>query len=78
MRPEDFTPDEAGFFEGTVTHTEALGEVTLLYFAQGEGTEPVVAKLPGVLRGQRGQAQRLSAAPDKVHLFADGVSLLYR
>jgi alpha-glucoside transport system ATP-binding protein len=78
VRPEDFVPDESGFFEGTVTHTEALGEVTLLYVAQSEGAEPVVVKRPGVWRDQKGAVLRLAAVPDKVHLFADGVSLLYR
>jgi alpha-glucoside transport system ATP-binding protein len=78
VRPEDFIEtDEAMLFEGQVDITEKLGEVTLLYFNRS-GDDPVIAKLPGVHRGMRGQAVRLTAAPDKVHLFANGQSLLYR
>ncbi len=78
VRPEDFIEtDEAMLFEGQVDITEKLGEVTLLYFNRTED-DPVIAKLPGVHRGMRGQAVRLTAAPDKIHLFASGQSLLYR
>ncbi|MFY0622491.1 MAG: sn-glycerol-3-phosphate ABC transporter ATP-binding protein UgpC [Pelagimonas sp.] len=78
VRPEDFIEtDEAMLFEGQVDITEKLGEVTLLYFNRPED-DPVIAKLPGVHRGMRGQAVRLTATPDKVHLFANGQSLLYR
>jgi alpha-glucoside transport system ATP-binding protein len=79
VRPEDFVEAEgAMIYEGRVNITEALGEVTLLYFDRvGEG-EPVIAKLPGIHKGLRGTAVRLTADPAKVHLFADGHSLLYR
>ncbi len=78
-RPEDFlaTTDEA-MFTGEVEFTEALGEVTLLYFKkQGDGAQ-VVAKLPGIHADLRRTHVSLSAAPSKVHLFANGISLLYR
>ena len=78
-RPEDFleTADEA-MFTGEVEFTEALGEVTLLYFKrQGEGAQ-VVAKLPGIHTDLRRKHVSLSAKPEKVHLFANGTSLLYR
>ena len=79
VRPEDFV--EAGtdyVFEGTVDITEALGEVTLLYFEQVGAADPVIGKLPGIHREVRGRKVRLTAAPEKVHLFKDGKSLLYR
>jgi alpha-glucoside transport system ATP-binding protein len=79
IRPEDFVQTEgAAAFSGTVAITEALGEVTLLYFEKTEGRDPVIAKLPGIHRDMRGARVALTASPDKVHLFADGVSLLYR
>ena len=80
IRPEDFVQAEAGaaLYSGTVDITEALGEVTLCYFKSDEGAQPVIAKLPGIHSGMRGQGVALAADPSKVHLFADGVSLLYR
>jgi alpha-glucoside transport system ATP-binding protein len=79
VRPEDFTEtDGEAIFHGEVEITEALGEVTLLYFEkQGEAAQ-VVAKLPGIRPELRRQAVKLTAAPAKVHLFANGTSLLYR
>ncbi|MGQ0564786.1 MAG: ABC transporter ATP-binding protein [Gemmobacter sp.] len=79
IRPEDMVEavGEAAF-EGEVEITEALGEVTLLYFKkQGEGNA-VVAKLPGIHADLRRKVVRLTAAPAKVHLFHKGRSLLYR
>ena len=79
VRPEDLVEtDGEAVFAGTVDLTEALGEVTLLYFGtRGQGT-PVVAKLPGIRPGIKGQPVRLTAAPDTMHLFHEGRSLLYR
>jgi alpha-glucoside transport system ATP-binding protein len=52
--------------------------VTLLYFKrQGEAAQ-VVAKLPGIHADLRHKTVTLSAAANKVHLFANGLSLLYR
>ncbi|TRD21567.1 ABC transporter ATP-binding protein [Palleronia caenipelagi] len=82
VRPEDFV--EAGgedfIFSGKVNITEALGEVTLLYFETDAGAvdETVIAKLPGTHRDRRGQTVTLGADPSKVHVFKDGKSLLYR
>ncbi len=76
VRPEDFLPgDGAPVFEGEVDFTEALGEVTLLYFANKTGAEGVIAKLPGIERNLRGKTVQLTAKPEKVHLFHDGLSL---
>ena len=79
VRPEDLVPTEgAWLFRGDVEITEALGEVTLLYFRkQGEGAS-VVAKLPGIHADLRHRTVALGAAPAKVHVFHKGRSLLYR
>jgi alpha-glucoside transport system ATP-binding protein len=79
VRPEDFVETEGdAVFTGEVEITEALGEVTLLYFKrQGEAAQ-VVAKLPGIRPELRRQSVKLTADPKKVHLFANGKSLLYR
>ncbi|WP_071674941.1 ABC transporter ATP-binding protein [Nioella nitratireducens] len=81
IRPEDMVVAEGEdyAFEGKVDITEALGEVTLLYFEkEALGADPVIAKLSGVHSDRRGKTQRMTAAPERVHVFKDGVSLLYR
>ncbi|MEL6689670.1 MAG: sn-glycerol-3-phosphate ABC transporter ATP-binding protein UgpC [Pseudomonadota bacterium] len=81
IRPEDMmqTDGDDYAYTGSVEITEALGEVTLIYFAKEAGADsPVIAKLPGIHRDLRGTAPKLTAAKEKVHLFANGMSLLYR
>lgn len=79
VRPEDLRETDGDpLFTGTVDITEALGEVTLLYFEKDEAGRQMVAKLPGIRSGLRHSAVRLTAAPEALHLFHDGVSLLYR
>ncbi|WP_226780816.1 ABC transporter ATP-binding protein [Oceaniglobus trochenteri] len=81
VRPEDLVEtDGTGnhVFEGKVAITEALGEVTLLYFERVGGADPVLGKLPGIHSDLRGNTVKLGATPDKVHVFRDGQSLLYR
>ncbi|OWY05072.1 ABC transporter ATP-binding protein [Thioclava sp. F1Mire-8] len=79
VRPEDFEPVEGeGIYTGKVDIVEALGEVTLLYFEAEGGHEPIIAKLPGIHHDRRHSEIKLGADPSKVHLFADGQSLLYR
>ena len=46
--------------------TEALGEVTLLYFQPSGDHAPVIAKLHGIHKDKRGQTVRLTADPAKV------------
>ncbi len=76
VRPEDFLlTDGEAVFGGEVDFTEALGEVTLLYFADAPGAESVIAKLPGIQRNLRGQSVSVTAAPEKVHLFHNGQSM---
>ena len=76
VRPEDMErTDGEAILDGVVDIVEALGEVTLLYFVPERGHEPLIAKLTGVHTGLRGQTVKLTADPDKVHLFADGLSM---
>ncbi len=81
IRPEDMviTEGEDFAYAGTVDITEALGEVTQIYFArEAPDKDPVIAKLPGIHSGLRGKTLRMTADPSKLHLFANGQSLLYR
>jgi alpha-glucoside transport system ATP-binding protein len=79
VRPEDMiVTDGAPIYTGHVNITEALGEVTLLYFDAIAGADPVIAKLPGIHKQLRNQQVSLTAHPDKVHLFNNGHSLRYR
>ncbi len=81
IRPEDMTETDANDFayHGTVEITEALGEVTLLYFQKSAPDhDPVIGKLSGIHKELRGQDVKLTAAPEKVHVFKDDISLLYR
>ena len=81
IRPEDMTPvtGDNYAFENIVEISEALGEVTQVYFKRQDiNSSPVIAKLPGIHRDVRGKRMRMSTEPEKIHLFAEGVSLLYR
>jgi len=80
VRPEDMIGTDSAQFvmEGTVDIVEALGEVTVLYFQSADAKAPLIAKLPGIHHGLRGQTVRLTADPSKVHIFHNGQSLLYR
>jgi alpha-glucoside transport system ATP-binding protein len=83
IRPEDMVATDAEnyAFSGKVDIVEALGEVTQLYFdtpSADHDTNTVIAKLQGIHTGLRGREVRMSATPEKVHIFKDGVSLHYR
>jgi alpha-glucoside transport system ATP-binding protein len=83
VRPEDMIEMAAGaegpaIYAGRVAITEALGEVTLLYFETDAEGQAVIAKLPGIHADVRGQTVSLRADPAKVHLFAEGRSLRNR
>ncbi|MCX7288486.1 MAG: sn-glycerol-3-phosphate ABC transporter ATP-binding protein UgpC, partial [Rhodobacterales bacterium] len=71
VRPEDYveTTGEA-IHAGEVDFTEALGEVTLLYFRKDGDAAAMVAKLPGIRAELRRTTVKLTADPKKVHLFA--------
>ncbi|WP_375266231.1 ABC transporter ATP-binding protein [Planktotalea sp.] len=79
VRPEDLTEASGDFiYQGKVDFVEALGEVTLLYF-ESEGIEnAVLGKLPGTHKDLRGKTIALSAVPEKVQIFKNGISLHYR
>ena len=80
VRPEDFMPtDGADYaYKGNVEISEALGEVTLLYFQKDGDKAGMIAKLPGIHADLRRAEVKLTADPKKVHLFSNGKSLLYR
>tara|TARA_R110002051_G_scaffold25371_14_gene62023 strand:- start:594 stop:1685 length:1092 start_codon:yes stop_codon:yes gene_type:complete len=80
VRPEDLleTASEDYIFEGKVKISEALGEVTLLYFDKVGDNTSVIGKLPGIHTDLRGKAVRMSAEPAKVQIFNNGQSLYYR
>jgi alpha-glucoside transport system ATP-binding protein len=79
VRPEDLSVAENGdfLFEGRISLVEALGEVTLLYIEGLSDHEPLIAKFPGIWSGRKGDTVRLTASPDKLHLF-DGEGHTYR
>ncbi len=79
IRPEDlFTTDGGGVYTGKVDITEALGEITLLYFEKtASEKEGIIAKLNGIHSGLSGTNVSLSANPSKVLIFANGKSLNY-
>jgi alpha-glucoside transport system ATP-binding protein len=81
VRPEHLVGAAEGeefVYEGRVNITEALGELTVLYFTPEGDENPVLAKLPGTHADLRGKSVKLKADPVHVHLFANERSLLYR
>jgi alpha-glucoside transport system ATP-binding protein len=75
VRPEDLTIAEGDdfLFEGHASIVEALGEVTLIYVEGLTEDEPIIAKVPGILKVNKGDRLRFAADPSKLHLFdADG------
>ena len=80
VRPEDVTATdgEEFLYRGEVEIVEALGELTVLYFKPDGREKPILAKLPGTHSEMRGHKVKLTAEPDRIHLFHNGKSLLYR
>ena len=81
IRPEDMIPteEENYAFAGRVEIVEALGEVTQLYFEKpSQGSQAVIGKLQGIHADAKGAVMQITADPAKIHLFAEGQSLLYR
>ena len=59
VRPEDFSPtDGQHIYEGRVDITEALGEVTLLYFEGDDAQNQVISKLSGLHKSLRREVVR--------------------
>ena len=80
VRPEDLTiaSNGNGLIDGRVNIVESLGEVTNVYLDVENAPEPIIVKLPGVQRFNRGEIVSLAAEPGKMHLFNEqGRSLLY-
>ena len=79
VRPEDFVETNGeSIYNGRVDYIEALGEVTILYFERRANGDQVLAKLAGIHDEVRGKDVKLTADPSKVHVFHEGMSLLYR
>ncbi len=81
VRPEDLTVTDSEDFlvSADVEIVEALGETTVLYFKSQNGDASMIAKLPGIHKIAKGTSIRMTAAPEKLHLFDEnGRSLLYR
>ena len=80
FRPEDMalvTGRAKALVEGPLSLVESLGEVTNLYFDLEGSPEPLVAKTPGTGTFKRGDHVKLTADPEKMHLFGtDGRTLL--
>ncbi|GAA0776271.1 sn-glycerol-3-phosphate ABC transporter ATP-binding protein UgpC [Roseibium denhamense] len=81
VRPEDLSVTDSDDYlvKATVEIVEALGETTVVYFKSQNGRDPMIAKLPGIHKIERGSELRLIASPEKLHLFDEsGRSFLYR
>ncbi|MDO5605925.1 MAG: ATP-binding cassette domain-containing protein [Paracoccus sp. (in: a-proteobacteria)] len=81
VRPEDLRlagPGEGVIYRGEVELTEALGEVTLLYFGTHDKQSPFIAKLPGTRGDLLHHEVALTAEGRVMHLFRDGVSMRFR
>ncbi len=78
IRPEHMLMESSDnyAFESVINISEALGEVTQVYFQQDKAhSSPVIAKLQGIHRDVRNKTLRMSAEPANVHLFCEGQSL---
>jgi alpha-glucoside transport system ATP-binding protein len=79
VRPEDLVPTTGeAIFEGDVNYTEALGELTILYFSKVGDAPAVIGKVAGIHADLRGTKVRLTAVPEKVQIFHNGKSLYHR
>ncbi|KQI69288.1 ABC transporter ATP-binding protein [Loktanella sp. 3ANDIMAR09] len=80
VRPEDLFEAQGGdfIFDAKVNITEALGEVTLLYFEPQGDQDALIGKLPGIHGDLRGKPVKMTAKPEKVQIFHNGHSLHYR
>jgi alpha-glucoside transport system ATP-binding protein len=79
IRPEDLTVTTGDnyLFEGKVAIVGALGEVTLLYIDGLSDEEPIIAKIPGIFKADKGSVLRFTAEESKMHLF-DAEGQTYR
>ncbi|WP_048647408.1 ABC transporter ATP-binding protein [Nitratireductor soli] len=80
VRPEDLrlADGDGHLFEGAVHFVERLGEVTNIYLKVPNVDDAVVVKVAGVQHHDKGDTVRITAAPEKMHLFTEeGRSFLY-
>ncbi|MGI9401604.1 MAG: ABC transporter ATP-binding protein, partial [Rhizobiaceae bacterium] len=79
IRPEDLsiaTGNTKPVLQGQVSLVESLGEVTMVYVDVAGRDEPLIAKIAGTQSFERGSNIKLTAEPEKMHVFnADGISL---
>ncbi len=79
IRPEDLSivdGDKKPVLQGQVSLVESLGEVTMIYVDIEGRDEPLVAKLAGTHMFERGSTIKLTAEPEKMHVFdSEGISL---
>jgi alpha-glucoside transport system ATP-binding protein len=80
VRSEDLVPTgDNALIDGKVAIVEGLGETTLVHLEPVGDAEATIAKMPGIHKFGRSQQIRLSAAPEKLHLFdSSGESFRYR
>ncbi len=81
VRPEDLSLAEGpeALFEGRVEVVEKLGETTNVFFTIDDRPEHLIAKLPGIVDLEKSSTIRLTAPPEKMHLFdTSDRSFLYR
>ena len=81
VRPEDLFVAKGAdcLFEGPVDYIEQLGEVQLVYVDIGRGIElPLIAKLPGNAKVERGSVMRFDANPEDLHIFDNNGSSFVR
>ena len=72
VRPEDLVmvqDGDAALLEGEVSFVESLGEATLLYVHVPGVTDAVISKQQGTVNIHKGDKVRLTAQPEKLHLF---------
>jgi alpha-glucoside transport system ATP-binding protein len=78
IRPEDLRLAEGDetIITGQIDLVEALGEVTLLYVQVAGHEEPIIAKLSGDVKLERGETVNLTGPAEALHLFdKDGKSI---
>ena len=81
IRPEDLViagGDALAFIDFEVDLVEKLGDTTVMYSSdptQADGQ--MIAKQPGIGAVSAGQTLRMTAAPQKIHVFHKGRSLHY-
>ncbi len=81
VRPEDLVianGDALAFLDFRVDLVEKLGDTTVLYMNDANQEDgQVIAKEPGIVHARPGEVLAMTASPQKVHVFKDGVALAH-